>query len=507
MRTARTVGDSLLLAATLLLGMVAGEEELRAAEADSVTPLDAATGRTLVSPQDSVLAEDVPGGPPNSKPPPYTLLRFTESYSYLADPSKRTDFFDPIKYIPLDDADPDSYLSFGGELRERYEAYRNQSFGVVRGLHYNDYLLQRVALNADLHVNQRLRFFVQAISGLQDGGFNKPAPDQDPVNLQQALVDYTFGEPTLEGDRLTVRAGRFEMTYGSGRLVATRAAPNIPFKFDGVQVIASSRNVAKLYGFITHPVIESSSSFDRSTFRQEFWGVYGTAPLGEGSGVKIDVYYLGYRNEDARFADAVGREQRYTAGSRLSGNAANWDYDVEAVYQFGNVGPKDIAAWTFSTDAGYSMKDLAWRPRLGAKFDIASGDGRRRDGTLGTFNPLYFKSGYFNDASLFRPSNMIDVHPNLQIQPETDTTLTMGSDLVWRYSNQDGLYSPSGSMSLPASAGSHYVGTTAEAAVQYRFDRHLTLTASYVHMFTGSYVAAAKGGDVDYVGTWLSYVW
>ena len=63
-------------------------------------------------------------------PPAYKLLRYEEDYSYLKDPSRRTDFWDPIKYIPLWGRD-DWYLSLGGEVRERYEFYHNQDAGAV----------------------------------------------------------------------------------------------------------------------------------------------------------------------------------------------------------------------------------------------------------------------------------------------------------------------------------------------------------------------------------------
>jgi hypothetical protein len=53
-------------------------------------------------------------------PPAYKLLRYEEDYSYLKDPSRRTDFWDAIKYVPLWGRE-DWYLSVGGELRERYE--------------------------------------------------------------------------------------------------------------------------------------------------------------------------------------------------------------------------------------------------------------------------------------------------------------------------------------------------------------------------------------------------
>src|SRR5205085_12550330 len=68
--------------------------------------------------------------PPESaaKPPVYQRFRYDEDYTYLRDPAKRTDFFDPIKYIPLNSdrgGGGDWYLSFGGEARERYEMYNN----------------------------------------------------------------------------------------------------------------------------------------------------------------------------------------------------------------------------------------------------------------------------------------------------------------------------------------------------------------------------------------------
>src|SRR6187399_339647 len=54
----------------------------------------------------------------------YKKLRYDEDWTYLRDPAKHTDFWDPVKYIPLDKAG-DSYLSFGGEARLRYELYDN----------------------------------------------------------------------------------------------------------------------------------------------------------------------------------------------------------------------------------------------------------------------------------------------------------------------------------------------------------------------------------------------
>jgi hypothetical protein len=53
-----------------------------------------------------------------------------------------------------------------GEIR----AFPSPGFGLPGLPKNDDYLLQRITLDADLHLNENIRFFVQGISGLQLGG-------------------------------------------------------------------------------------------------------------------------------------------------------------------------------------------------------------------------------------------------------------------------------------------------------------------------------------------------
>src|SRR6266850_610692 len=48
----------------------------------------------------------------------YHLLREDDDGSFLADPAKRQEFWDPIKYIRLRSGRNDWFLSMGGEARE-----------------------------------------------------------------------------------------------------------------------------------------------------------------------------------------------------------------------------------------------------------------------------------------------------------------------------------------------------------------------------------------------------
>jgi len=78
-----------------------------------------------------VLADEITGtGEIPSPPPAYQMLRFDENYSCLANLANRTDWFDPTKYIPLRTNDPSWYLTFGGELRERFEGNYDPNFGI-----------------------------------------------------------------------------------------------------------------------------------------------------------------------------------------------------------------------------------------------------------------------------------------------------------------------------------------------------------------------------------------
>src|SRR6266704_748161 len=195
-----------------------------------------------------------PGAEIPLTPPGYKKLRFDEDYSYLTNQAKRTDLSDQVKYIPLWQDDPLWYAAFGGGLRERYEGHYDRTFG-IGGKGSDSYLLQRVTLLTDVPLGERLRFFTEGISGIIEGE-SQPAPpvQNNPIDLQFAFVDVV---PWLKDDeRLTLRVGRFGMSFGAGRLVATRAAPNIPFRFDGVEALYS-RPLWNATAFLTQPAKDS----------------------------------------------------------------------------------------------------------------------------------------------------------------------------------------------------------------------------------------------------------
>src|SRR6266849_3208048 len=166
--------------------------------------------------------------------PQFGLSRQDEDWSVLRDPALRTDAFDTVKFIPLN-RDGSSWLTLGGEVRERYEYFDNFNWG--KGPQDdNGYLLQRYMIHADAHIGENFRVFTQFKSGLEDGRNGGPRPtDRDDFDLHQAFFDVRV--PWSEADSLTFRAGRQELAYGSSRLISFREEPKVRRGFDGMTAI------------------------------------------------------------------------------------------------------------------------------------------------------------------------------------------------------------------------------------------------------------------------------
>ncbi len=430
------------------------------------------------------------------------MFRFDEDYSALRDPALRIGTFDGVKFVPLD-AEGTSYLSFGGEARTRYEYFKEPGFG-LRGLEHDDFLLQRFLLHSDLHVGEHFRGFVQFVSGIQEGNESPTSPIQDDeLDLQQAFVDVMGGDK--EDGTWRLRGGRFEMSYGSSRLVTARDAPNVRLNFDGVRGTWKQDRLT-VDAFLTRPVEQERGLFnDGENDSQSFWGLYSVIALGGAIDAHVDLYYLGLDKANSRYAQGVADEQRQSVGTRFWGTPGGWDYDVEAVFQFGTWGDDQIRAWTIASNIGYTFRSAAWKPRLGLKANIASGDGDPNDGTLETFNALFPRANYFNEANLLAPANFYDLHPSVQVSPVESLTLTAAVEPFFRESTRDAVYSP-GRIGIPAGVStSRFVGTGYTFQADWAISRYVSFTASFTHFEAGDVVKDAGGSDTDFLGGWLTF--
>jgi hypothetical protein len=451
------------------------------------------------------VAQPTDASPPPSSPPPYQKLRYDEDYRYLKIRDTRSDFWDPIKYIPLND--PGSgYLSLGGDVRERFERYENNRWNPASP-DKDGYLLQRYLLHADLHMGESVRVFGQLQSSLEDWRAGGPrATDEDRADVHQLFGDLRLWSGDGD-DSVILRLGRQEMLYGSQRLVSVRESPNIRRSFDAVRVLTRFGDWS-VDGFLSRPVEDDRGSFDDwGDDHTSFWGVYTTHPIPSIKGAKFDLYYLGLRRPDAEFVQGTADEVRHSVGSRVFGTRDGWDYNFEGVLQFGTFGDADILAWTLASDTGYTFRSAAMTPRVGLRADVISGDGRAGDGQLGTFNPLFPRGAYFGEIAVIGPGNLVDLHPSLDLHLSEHVKLTTDWDIFWRYSTGDGLYDNGGNVLRgPGGSGATFVGHQPSVGIDWEIDRHTTLSASYAHFFAGDFIRdTGPAKDIDFIAVWMTY--
>jgi hypothetical protein len=434
----------------------------------------------------------------------YNLLRENDDWSFLADPSQRSDFWDPIKYMPLGcDA---CYVTFGGEIREAFEQVGNDNWGKQR--YMNAFLLQRYMLQSDWHLGENFRVFLQLKSGLEDfrAGGARPI-DEKRLDFEAAFLE--VGNMHKK-NWAVLRIGRQEFNYGSGRLVSVREGPNVRQSFDGVK-IRSKAGAWNVDAWAARPDLDKPGFFNNAPdHTTAFWGIYATRPLRHGVG--YDLYYLGLDRKNATFERGSATELRHTIGGRLWRPVATQepavDFDYEGVVQFGTFGSDDIRAWTFASDTGYSLTTVPLRPRFSIKADVSSGDNPGSH-TLGTFNPVYPIGNYFGVLADTGPGpvNFIDLHPRMQTQLPHGISISTDFVAQWREDINDGVYAVPGFLLVPANGSrARFVGYRPGAEVRWQIDRHAYLQADYGIFYAGQFLKeASPGRNINYIEFWAGY--
>ncbi len=436
----------------------------------------------------------------------YKLLRSEEDWSFLVDKSLRSDFWDPLKYIPLRRNAKDWYLTLGGEAREVWEQIGNDNWGQSPIM--NGYLNERYMPYIDLHYGPHVRTFIELKSGINSFRAGGPRPiDEKKLDFQAAFLD--LGGATSRSS-VHARVGRQELEYGSGRLVDVREGPNVRLSFDGF-LVRTRVNRWQTDGFAMRPDEDNPGFFDNSPDHTTgFWGVYASGPISDE--IQLDLYYLGQDRKDGAFERGTAHEVRHSIGGRVSRSVANerpgWDFDDEALWQFGSFGTANIRAWTVATETGYRIPTIALKPRFSAKADISSGD-HPETNTLGTFNPYYPKGNYFGVLATTGPGpiNFIDVHPHVELSAPQNLSLSFDWIFQWRQSLDDGVYAVPGFL-IRAADGSRarFVGDRPGTEVHWQANHHLWLQGDYGIFYAGTFLRQTQPGrNLNYWALWAGY--
>jgi hypothetical protein len=435
--------------------------------------------------------------------PAILFNRWQEDWSVLADPRVPREPLDSLKYISLSVDDPKTYLSLGAGLRERFEANDATSFGV--GTNRNqDYVISRAEVNADLRVAGQFQFFVQLQKENAFDKKNLTPVDQDRLDLEQAFI--ALVEP-LAGGTLKVRLGRQQFGFDLQRFVSVRDGPNVRQSYDAVWV-DYEHGPWRYITFYSHPVQDRDlRPFDDHSNNQLTYGGFRVERKIMDS-ANLSAYISRFTQDGAKFPGAHGYERRDIVDVRFAGTRGSLDWDMEAMNQVGRIGPQDIEAWAFGSLAGYTLTDIAWRPRLGIQVDAASGDRSPTDNRLNTFNPLFPNGYYVTLAGYTGYVNFIHVKPSVTVHPLANLKLMGAVGMQWRETTADAVYTqPEIPVAGTAGRPGRYTGTYGQFRADYTLNSHVSLALEVVHFAIADTLREAGGHDSNYVGAEFKYGW
>lgn len=411
----------------------------------------------------------------------FGLLRQNDDISGL-DTIENKNIYQKIKYIVIA---KNTTISFGGSWRFQTESYINQDF---QSNVPQDYIwfFNRFLLHSHLKVKDKFEVFGELGSSIVSVK-NDPSPvDKDQLYLNQLFATYNISP------NWNISAGRKNMRLGSGRLIDVREGPNVRRLFDFAETnIQNGKFKAEL--FFTVPVKSVPGLFDNEylKFDETFSGIYTTVNFSEAT--NFDTYLLFQKDDNATYNNVVGNERRASVGIRQFGTYKKWNYNNEAVYQFGEIDGQQISAWTLSLNVERAFKSF----NLGIKTEAISGDKTANDNRLNTFDAMYPRGAYFGRVAKFGPSNLLDIHPYINAKFKK-LEVELDYDAFWRYSIADGIYGAPMTLDYPDTNDEKFIAQQVGIVAGYELNKFIFIELESNIIFPGNFLRTSNLSDKLY---------
>ena len=279
-----------------------------------------------------------------------------------------------------------------------------------------------------------------------------------------------------------LKAGRFLLNLGSRRLVAASDERNTTNSYAGLRAEFAPYGVTTTLVYVRprlrlpddlDSLLDNRHRPDRDSRALELWG--GTAIRQDTLfGAALEGSYFRLRERDAPGRPTRDRDLE-TLGVRIlrAPTPGRWDYEVEVVGQRGEisqgVAPNDprlpVRAGFLHAEAGHTAPS-AWRPRISAEFDLATGD--KPGGVYGRFDTLFgSRRADLAPAGLYSAigrSNIVSPGLRLEITPSPRWDGFVGARALWLQARQDA-FSTTG-VSDPAGASGRFAGLQADGRIR-----------------------------------------
>jgi len=296
---------------------------------------------------------------------------------------KKIFFFVILMYASNIAKSEDAGWILAGQLQLRTEVDGRDFSNKTRAINYTN---MRTRLSVAKSLFDNLNFFVQIQDSRIFGSEPTTLSSTYNIDLHQAYI--SMKEPL--GIPVNIKAGRFEMNYGTQRFIGAVGWNYVGRSFDGVVLTAEpwvkldvfALTLKNLQEYISnagpqyyHDKLASSSIYSLYGFwaKKEF----------EKSHI-VDLFGYWEQNRVKTSSDKPLLSMG-TFGTNYNGAFGDFSTMFEAAYQLGSTGDKDISAYLASLQFNYKINTFS----IGAGADILSGTDPEETETYNTFAASY----------------------------------------------------------------------------------------------------------------------
>jgi hypothetical protein len=387
-----------------------------------------------------------------------------------------------------------SWLAFHGSQRTRFETidhrYGPRETGGDQQLAFRS-RLQVQATHPSLWGMAEVE---DARITLYDSGSTLTASHATGVKMLQFHVGARRRNLWGRGLDAQIEVGRFSRDFGDRRVLARQVDRNATSASDGAigRVSGKTWSAQGLYlrpRTYTYPTFDVDERFRGLSVS----GVYASSTRLRS--LHAEPYVL--RLVDGPGATPSTKRRITVPGIRLLGPlgaSGRVDYEVEAVGQWGRVGDLPHRAGFVHAQVTYQWPRVAWRPRLFAMYDHATGDADPTDRRSGTYDPLFgarrFELGPSGIYLLVARTNLRSPAVQLALRPVSAVELTVQQRRVWLAEARDRWRSSN--LSDPTGAAGADIGWQTDVRLRYRWRQYFEFDGAIVVLKDGEFPRRLK---------------
>jgi hypothetical protein len=386
------------------------------------------------------------------------------------------------------------WLKFGAVVRNRMEAPFGVGFKKGADQLYD---LNRVRLDVTIKPASWLQFLVQG-QDTRAFGYTSPSGSlQDPVDLRQAYVQVGDGERS----GYMARVGRQEMTYAGSWLFSPSDWGNTGRTMDGA-VVSYKRSGLKVDVLTASAMLLDGTRFDRHRPGDRISGAYGWLDkLVPKASIEPFLFYRSQLKVVSELGHH-GEADSFNGGGRMVGRLpGRFDYSTLLVREWGSYASDGISGLGGAHAIGWTLNSSAWKPRISAEYDHASGDHGSKDGNHQTFDTLYGSyHAMLGTADRLGWRNSRNRRAGFDFMPLRKLKWVTDLRDLSLATVEDALYDSSGAKSVfNSKATSAHVGIELDSYAIYQLTKTASIGAGVGHLFPGAYlIQSTQGGSYTF---------